>query len=61
MFKDGRTIVDDEKRSGRPPVVSADLVQNVHQESYERRRFAIRNFRVNFHKFHTLFSRDYES
>jgi transposase len=39
MFKDGRPNVHDEERSGRPPVVSNDLVQSVHQKSCERRRF----------------------
>jgi hypothetical protein len=39
MFKDGRTIVHSEEQSGRPSVVSDDLVQSVDQKIYERRRF----------------------
>jgi hypothetical protein len=41
MFKDGRTNVHDEERSGRPSVVSDDLVQSVDQKICERRRFTI--------------------
>jgi hypothetical protein len=48
MFKDGRTNVHDEERSGRPSAVSDDLVQS------ERQHFTI--FCVNFHKLHALFS-----
>jgi hypothetical protein len=41
MFKDGRTNVHDEERSGRPSVVSDDLVQGVDQKISERRRFTV--------------------
>jgi hypothetical protein len=41
MFKDGQTNVHDEKGSGRPSVVSDDLVQSVEQKICERRCFAI--------------------
>jgi hypothetical protein len=41
MFKDGRTNVHDKERSGRPSVVSDDLVQSVDQKILERRRFTI--------------------
>jgi hypothetical protein len=34
MFKDGRTNVDDEERSGQPPVVSNALVQSVDQNNF---------------------------
>jgi hypothetical protein len=37
----GRTNVHDERRSGRPSVVSDDLVQSVDQKICERRRFTI--------------------
>jgi transposase len=57
VFKDGCTNVHDEERSGRPSVVSADLVQNVDQKTCERRRFIILEFRVNFRKFYALFSK----
>jgi transposase len=41
MFKDGRTNVHDEERSGRPSVVSDDLVSSVDQKICERWRFKI--------------------
>jgi hypothetical protein len=41
MFKDGRTNVDGEERSGWPSVVSDDLVQSVDQKICERWRFTI--------------------
>jgi transposase len=41
MFKDGTTNVHDEERSGRPSVVSDDLVQSVDQKICERRHFTI--------------------
>jgi transposase len=41
IFKDGRTNVHDEERSGRPSVVSDDLVQSFDQKVCERRRFTI--------------------
>jgi hypothetical protein len=55
-FKDGRTNVHDEEQSGRPSVVSGDLAQSVDQITCERRCFKFQKFRVNFHRFHTLFS-----
>jgi transposase len=39
MFKDGRIDVHDEERSGRPSVMSDDLVQSVDQKICERRCF----------------------
>jgi hypothetical protein len=42
MFIDGRTIVHDEERSGRPSEVSDDFVKMVDQQKIgERRRFII--------------------
>jgi transposase len=41
IFTDVRTNVHDEERSGRPTVVSDDLVQSVDQIICERRRFTI--------------------
>jgi hypothetical protein len=41
MFKDGRTNVHDEERSGRPSVVSNDLVQSVDKKVCEIRHFTI--------------------
>jgi transposase len=40
-FRDRRTNVHDEKQSGRPFVVSDDLVQSVDQKICERRWFTI--------------------
>jgi transposase len=48
MFKDGRTNVYDEERSGRPFVVSDDLVQSVDQKTGERRRFTISELSCQF-------------
>jgi hypothetical protein len=41
MFKDGRANVRYEERSGRPSVVSGDLIQSVDQKICDRRRLAI--------------------
>jgi hypothetical protein len=41
MFKDGQTHVHDEERSGRPSVMSDDLVQSVDQKICERQRLTI--------------------
>jgi hypothetical protein len=48
MFKDGQTNVHDEERSGRPSVVSDDLVQSVDQKISERRRFTISELSCEF-------------
>jgi hypothetical protein len=55
MFKDGRTNVQDEEQSGRPSVVSDDLVQSVEQKICERRRFTISELPCEFpHISHTV-------
>jgi transposase len=41
MFKDGRTNVHDEERSGRPSVANDHLAQSVDQKICERRYFTI--------------------
>jgi transposase len=41
MFKDQRTNVHDEERSGQPSVVSDDLVKEVDQKNCERWHFTI--------------------
>jgi hypothetical protein len=56
MFKDGRTNVSDEERSGRTSIESDDLVQSLDQQICERRSSKVRNFIFSFHKFHALFS-----
>jgi hypothetical protein len=48
MFKNGRTNVHDEERSGRPSLVSDDLVQSVDQKICERRRFTISELSCEF-------------
>jgi hypothetical protein len=55
MFKDGQTDVHNEERSGRPSVVSDDLVQSIDKKFVKDDASQFQNFRVNFHKFHTLF------
>jgi hypothetical protein len=55
MFKDGWTNVHDEERSGRPTVVSDDLVQSVDQNICERQRFTISELLCEFqHISHTV-------
>jgi transposase len=56
MFKDGRTNVHDEERSGRPSVVSDDLVQTVAKQFVKDGASQFQNFCVNFRTFHALFS-----
>jgi hypothetical protein len=41
IFKDGRTNVDNEERSGRPSAVTDDLVRSVDPKNCERQRFTI--------------------
>uniref|UniRef100_A0A1B6DDI6 Mos1 transposase HTH domain-containing protein n=1 Tax=Clastoptera arizonana TaxID=38151 RepID=A0A1B6DDI6_9HEMI len=41
FFKDGRTNVHDEERSGRPSLVSDDLLNKVNEKLCENRRFTI--------------------
>jgi hypothetical protein len=48
MFKDGRRNVHNEEWSGRPSVVSDDLVQSVDQKICERQRFAISELSCEF-------------
>jgi hypothetical protein len=56
VFKDERANVRDEERSCRPTVVSDDLVQSVDQQICEKGLSQFQNVRVNFHKFHVIFS-----
>jgi hypothetical protein len=46
----------EEKRSDRPIVVSDDLVQSVDQKFIKDGASQFHNLRVNFHKYHALFS-----
>jgi hypothetical protein len=47
---------DDEERSGRPSVVSYDLVQSVDQKTIMKDCASqLQNFHVKFHKFNALF------
>jgi hypothetical protein len=57
MFKDGQTNAHDEERSGQPSVASDNFVQSCEQkQSVKDGVSQFQNFRVNFHKFHALFS-----
>jgi transposase len=56
MFKDGQTDVHDEERSGRPSVVSDDLVQSVDQKICERRGLKISELSCEFPLFSTQLS-----
>jgi hypothetical protein len=55
MFKDGRTNFHDEEWSGRPSVISGDLVQSVDQQFVSDDASQFQNFRVNLLKFHAIF------
>ncbi|GBM73899.1 hypothetical protein AVEN_217240-1 [Araneus ventricosus] len=48
QFNDGRTIVHDEARSGRPFVVNDGLVAKVNEKIRENRQFTIRMLYVEF-------------
>lgn len=41
LFREGRTNVHDEKRSGRPSVITDDLVEKIDGKIRENRRFTI--------------------
>jgi hypothetical protein len=56
MFKDGRINIHNEERSGRPTVVSDDHDQTVDQKLVKDGVSQFQNLRVNFQKFHALFS-----
>ncbi|GFW71563.1 histone-lysine N-methyltransferase SETMAR [Trichonephila clavipes] len=47
-FKDGRENVHDEPRSGRPSVITDDLVNAVDEKIREDRRFTISTFALEF-------------
>jgi transposase len=55
MFKDGRTNVQDEERSGRPSVVSDDLFKMLTKKFVKDGASQFQNFRVHLHKFRQLF------
>jgi transposase len=48
VFKDGRANVHDEERSGRPSVLSDDLVQGADQNICERHHFTISELSCKF-------------
>jgi transposase len=48
MFKDWRTNVHDEERSGRPSVVSDDLVQSIDEKICEKPCFTISELSCQF-------------
>ena len=47
-FKNGRTNVHDEHRSGRPSIVTAELVEKVDAEVRENRKFTITELSLSF-------------
>ncbi|GFX77961.1 HTH_48 domain-containing protein [Trichonephila clavipes] len=47
-FKDGRTNIHDEERSGRPSVITDELIQKVDCEVKENRRFTISSLAEKF-------------
>jgi hypothetical protein len=56
IFKDMRKMYTSSEVVGRPSVVIDGLVQSVDQQSVKDGSLQFQNFRMNFHKFHILFS-----
>ncbi|GFT18054.1 HTH_48 domain-containing protein [Trichonephila clavipes] len=48
VFKDGRTNIHDEERSGRPSVITDELIQKVDCKVKENRRFTISSYLKSF-------------
>ena len=48
MFKNGRTKVHDEERSGRPTFVTDELVVKINEKLHENCRFTITVFSLQF-------------
>jgi len=44
MFKNGRTNVHEEERSGRPTIVTDELVVKINEKIHENRHFTITEF-----------------
>ncbi|GFU31694.1 HTH_48 domain-containing protein [Trichonephila clavipes] len=49
IFKDGRTNIHDEERSGRPSAITDELIQKVDCKVKENRRFTISSLAEKFH------------
>lgn len=47
-FNDGRENVHDEPRSGRPSIITEDLIKAVEEKIYENRRFTISSLALEF-------------
>ena len=48
MFKNDRTNVHDEERSGRPTIVTDELLTKINEKIHENRRFTITEFLLEF-------------
>jgi len=48
LFKNGRTNIHDEERSGRPTIVTDELVAKINEKIRENRRFTITEFLLEF-------------
>jgi len=48
VFKNDRTNVHDEERSGRPTIVTDELVTKINEKIHENRRFTITEFSLGF-------------
>jgi len=48
MFKNGRTNVYNEERSGRPTILTDELVAKINEKTHENRRFTIMEFSLEF-------------
>ena len=54
ILKNGRTNVHDEERSGRPTIVTDELVAKINEKIHENRRSQLRSSRLSFLKFHEV-------
>ena len=51
LFEEGLTNIHDEERSGRPSVITDNLVEKVNTTLRGNRRFTISELSLEFHKF----------
>ncbi|GBM29926.1 hypothetical protein AVEN_111233-1 [Araneus ventricosus] len=55
MFNEGRGNVPEEVRSGRPSVITEELVSCIDEKVRSNRRFTISDLSMNFQTFHDLY------
>ncbi|GBN74643.1 hypothetical protein AVEN_168165-1 [Araneus ventricosus] len=55
MFNEGSENVSEEVRSGRPSVITAELVSCIDEKVRSNRRFTMSDLSMNFQTFHDLY------